>query len=216
MNTAISSLSLQDSPYSLAEAVQWLDSRLGSTFVDGGVNPSFGARNFTLPLQNGQCIGVVCPLDYPTTEQSLGANLLARRQKKAEAGLTLVFATYDVSKAERRYGRSAIEGHRTRQDGSNLKWKQFGVNKVTNARELPFFIQRLIADHPSQDGKAVAAIAKIMIADTNYLPNSCFKTKIIGQSNDVDVEFIEPSADCGGCGVVAVYLMTPPGSIVLS
>ena len=49
----------------LADTVQRLGSRLGSTFVDGGVHPRFGTRNFTLPLHNGQYIEVVCPLDHP-------------------------------------------------------------------------------------------------------------------------------------------------------
>jgi hypothetical protein len=53
----------------LADTVQRLGSRLGSTFVDGGVHPRFGTRNFTLPLQNGQYIEVVCPLDHPATIQ---------------------------------------------------------------------------------------------------------------------------------------------------
>jgi hypothetical protein len=52
----------------LADTVQRLGSRLGSTFVDGGVHPRFGTRNFTLPLQNGQYIEVVCPLDHPATD----------------------------------------------------------------------------------------------------------------------------------------------------
>ena len=52
----------------LADTVQRLGSRLGSTFVDGGVHPRFGTRNFTLPLQNGHYIEVVCPLDHPSTD----------------------------------------------------------------------------------------------------------------------------------------------------
>ena len=52
----------------LADTVQRLGSRLGSTFVDGGVHPRFGTRNFTLALQNGHYIEVVCPLDHPSTD----------------------------------------------------------------------------------------------------------------------------------------------------
>jgi hypothetical protein len=52
----------------LADTVQRLGSRLGSTFVDGGVHPRFGTRNFTLALQNGHYIEVVCPLDHPATD----------------------------------------------------------------------------------------------------------------------------------------------------
>jgi len=50
---------------------------------EGNVHPRFGTRNFTLPLQNGQYIEVVCPLDHPATEQtSLGKAV----SKKAHEG----------------------------------------------------------------------------------------------------------------------------------
>ena len=54
----------------LADTVQRLGSRIGSTFVDGGIHPRFGTRNFTLALQNGHYIEVVCPLDHTTTDSS--------------------------------------------------------------------------------------------------------------------------------------------------
>lgn len=79
----------------------------------------------------------------PQHNKPLGAKLLARRHKRAqeEGGwVTWVFATEDISKVEEKFGRSAIEGHRTRPDGSDLKWKQIGVNQITESRELPFFI----------------------------------------------------------------------------
>mgnify|MGYP000672122301 CR=1 FL=1 len=47
----------------LADTVQRLGSRLGSTFVDGGIHPRFGTRNFTAALKNGQYIR----LDFPKT-----------------------------------------------------------------------------------------------------------------------------------------------------
>ncbi len=34
----------------LADTVQRLGSRLGSAFVDDGLHPRFGTRNFTMPL----------------------------------------------------------------------------------------------------------------------------------------------------------------------
>lgn len=59
----------------------------------------------------------------------------------------------------------AVESHRTRPDGSDFKLKEIGVNEVGDSRELPFFILWLTANHPSQDGKAVAAIEKVTIAE---------------------------------------------------
>ena len=109
----------------------------------------------------------------------------------------------------------AIEGHRTRPDGSDLKWKQIGVNEITVSRELPFFIQWLAAYHPSQDGKAVVAIEKITIADTDQLSNFWFKTEILGGLNGTDVEFVDPSANYGEYGIVVVHLTTPAESVIL-
>ena len=97
----------------------------------------------------------------------------------------------------------------------DLKWKQIGVNEITDSRELPFFIQWLTADHPSQDGKAVAAIEKITIADTDHLSDSWFKTEILDGLNGADIEFIDPSTNDGEYGIVAVHLTTPSGVVRL-
>ena len=93
--------------------------------------------------------------------------------------------------------------------------KQFGVNEVTDFREFSFFIQWLTVDHPSEDGKAVAAIEKITIADTDHLSDFWFKLEILGGLNGADVEFIDLSANDGEYGIVAVHLTTPTGSVVL-
>lgn len=89
------------------------------------------------------------------------------------------------------------------------------INEITESHELPFSIQWLIADHPSQDGKAVAAIEKITIADTDHPSDSWFKTKILGGLNGADVEFVNPSANDGKYGIVAVHLTTPVESVIL-
>ena len=51
----------------LADTVQRLGARLGSTFVDGGIHPRFCTRSFTLPLQKGHRLEVVWPLDHPSS-----------------------------------------------------------------------------------------------------------------------------------------------------
>jgi len=199
----------------LADTVQRLGSRLGSTFVDSVVQPRFGTRNFILPLENGQYIEVVCPLDHPATEQTPWGKAISKKAQEGGGWLTWVFATEIISKVEEKFGRSAIEGHRTLPDGSDLKWKQIEVNEITDSRELPFFIQWLTADHPSQDGKAVAAIEKITIADTDHLSDSWFKSEILGGLNGADVEFVDSSAGNGEYGIVAVHLTTPSGVVRL-
>lgn len=70
----------------LADTVQRLGSRLGSTFVDGGIHPHFGTRNFTTSIKNGQYIEVVCPLDHPLRNKHRGAKLYLRKLTKVEVG----------------------------------------------------------------------------------------------------------------------------------
>jgi hypothetical protein len=45
---------------------------------------------------------------------------------------------YDISQVEEKFGREAVEGHRTRPDGSDRKWKQIGVTEISDSHELPF------------------------------------------------------------------------------
>ena len=63
--------------------------------------------------------------------------------------------------------------------------------------------------------KSGCAIEKITIADTDHLSDSWFKTEILGGLNGADVEFIDPSANDGEYGIVAVQPTTPTGSVVL-
>ena len=158
-------------------------------------------------------IEVVCPLDHPATEQTPWGKTVSKKAQEGGGWLTWVFATEDVSKVEEKFGRSANEGHCTRPDGTDLKWKQIGVNEIADSRELPFFIQWLTADHPSQDGKAVAAIEKITISDADQLSDSWFKSEILAGLKGADIEFIDPSTNDGEYGIVAVHLMTPNGVV---
>ena len=94
----------------LADTVQRLGSRLGSTFVDGGVHPRFGTRNFTLPLQNGHYIEVVCPLDHPASDASPFGKAVSKRAAEGGGWLTWVVSVDDVSKVEARLDTALPKG----------------------------------------------------------------------------------------------------------
>ena len=47
------------------------------------------------------------------------------------------------------------------------------------------------------------------------MSDSWFKTEILGGLNGADVEFVDPSANDGESGIVAVHLMTPSGLVRL-
>ena len=115
----------------LADTVQRLGSRLGSTFVDGGIHPRFGTRNFTCALRNGQYIEVVCPLDHPATEQTPWGKAVSKKANEGGGWFTWVFSTEDISAIEEKFGREAVDGHRTRPNGTDLKYT-FSILETLN------------------------------------------------------------------------------------
>ena len=191
----------------ISDVVSRIGSQIGTAFVDGGIHPKFGTRNFTAPLLNGQYIEIVCPLDHPATDATPFGQAV---KKKADAGggwLNCVFSSNDLAKVEEKFGRKAADGYRTKPDGSELKWKQIGVKEITGAGELPFFIQWLTEQHPSKDGNSVAKISKIVIADDEQLADSWFKDEIKSGLTDVEIEWVKPESNDGDKGIVAVELL---------
>jgi hypothetical protein len=199
----------------LADTVQRLGSRLGTTFVDGGIHPRFGTRNFTAPLLDGKYIEVVCPLDHPATEQTPWGKAVSKKAQEGGGWLTWVFSTEDIAPIEERFGRKAVDGHRTRPDGTDLKWKQIGVKEITDSRELPFFIEWLTQDHPSKDGQPVAKIVKILICDDNKLSDSWFKDEIMKALNGISVEWVKPLDSEDDKGLIGIEISSPNGTEVI-
>ena len=147
----------------ISDVVNRIGSQIGTAFVDGGIHPKFGTRNFTAPLLNGQYIEIVCPLDHPATDATPFGQAV---KKKAEAGggwLSWILAIEEISKIEKRLGRNSIPGSRKKPDGSELNWKQIGVLGTLEDAQLPFFIEWISSSHPSTDGVAIAEITKIEI-----------------------------------------------------
>jgi hypothetical protein len=199
----------------LADTVQRLGSRLGTTFVDGGIHPRFGTRNFTAPLLDGKYIEVVCPLDHPATEQTPWGKAVSKKAQEGGGWLTWVFSTEDIAPIEEKFGRKAVDGHRTRPDGTDLKWKQIGVKEITDSRELPFFIQWLTEDHPSKDGIATARIELVEIADKNQLEDSWFKTEIIDSLGDIKIKWVSCEDNEMESGILSIQLKSANQTFVL-
>jgi len=200
----------------ISDVVNRIGSQIGTAFIDGGIHPKFGTRNFTAPLLNGQYIEVVCPLDHPATDATSFGQAV---KKKAEAGggwLTWVFSSSDLAGVEEKFGRKAADGYRTRPDGSELKWKQIGVKEIIGSGELPFFIQWLTDNHPSKDGNSVAKITKLVIADDEKLADSWFQDEIKSALAGVEIEWVKPESNEGDKGIVAVEITTPRGIVKLS
>lgn len=199
----------------LSDTVQRLGSRIGCTFVDGGIHPRFGTRNFTAPLLNGQYIEVVCPLDHPATEQSPWGKAVLKKSLDGGGWFSWVFSTSDLSVITNRFGRSPIEAQRTRPNGTSLLWKQIGVKEIIDSPELPFFIEWMSGDHPSKDGVPVTSISKLVIADSNELEDSWFKQEILDAMNGVEIEWFKSQENDSLAGLIEVYFKTEHGVVII-
>ena len=199
----------------LADTVQRLGAKLGTSFIDGGIHPRFGTRNFTAPLKNNRYVEVVCPLDHPATESTPWGKAVSKKANEGGGWLTWVFSTEDIKPIEDKFGRQALDGHRTRPDGSDLKWKQIGVIEIATQPELPFFIQWLTSDHPSQEGKPSSEITKIEVAAKGKLDESWFTDEIVAGLDGVTIDWIDPSENEGETGIVAVHIKSDKGEVRL-
>ena len=199
----------------LVDVVQRLGSRIGSAFIDGGIHPRFGTRNFTLPLINGHYLEVVCPLDHPAVDTSPFGQVVSQRAKEGGGWMTWVVSTEDISPIENRLGRDGVDGHRTRPDGIDLRWKQLGVLDTLVDSQLPFFIQWLTKDHPSNDGKAVAKISKIEIAGSKITINNWLNIDVELILDNIEITWVDSKDNDNQTGIIAVHIITPVGEVRL-
>jgi hypothetical protein len=124
----------------LADVVQRIGVDLGNTFVDGGRHPSFGTRNFTLPLAHGVYIEVVSALDHPSAQKAPFGRAVAQRANAGGGWMSWVVSTDELDGVEQTLGRAAATGHRVRPDGVDLHWRQLGVLDTMEHPQSPFFI----------------------------------------------------------------------------
>ncbi len=196
-------------PQELADTVQRLGALLGSTFVDGGKHPSFGTRNFVLPVSGGIYVEVVTTLDHPATEQSAFAKAVKHRYEQGGGWLGWVIAVDDISVVEGKLGRPAVEGHRRRPDGFDLQWKQIGVLDVIADPHLPFFIQWLtdVSEHPSRNSTPLSISSLSLAGDKNTLDT------YLGDEISVDKITLDWTQE-DESGLVAVNFILPNGQSV--
>jgi len=145
----------------ISDVVNRIGAQIGTAFVDGGIHPKYGTRNFTAPLLNGQYIEVVCPLDHPATDATPFGRAVKAKAKEGGGWWTWVLATEEIIKVEKKLGRESTDGLRLKPDGTSLRWKQLGVSDTLEDSSIPFYIEWLSGNHPSADGIARAELIKI-------------------------------------------------------
>ena len=199
----------------ISDVVNRIGSQIGTAFVDGGIHPKFGTRNFTAPLLNGQYIEVVCPLDHPATDATPFGNAV---KKKADAGggwLTWVFSTDNLSIIEQSFSRQSVFANRVLPNGDELKWKQIGVSEIINSNELPFFIEWLTPNHPSKTNLPTANIKKITLEGIGKALDSKYREEIYAAVELVEIEFLSVEDEYSR-GIVSVDFNTTKGIVQIN
>jgi hypothetical protein len=207
-------LSYVAGPEGLAACVQRLGSRLGAAFSDGGIHPSFGTRNFVLPLANGMYLEVVAPLDHPAADRAPFGRAVRDRAETGGGWLAWAIRVDDIAPIEARLERSAATGHRRRPDGFDLRWRQIGINDVTEDPQLPFFVQWVSDEihHPAQPGGTIT-LTGLEIAGNEPTVDEYLGVSSHQPLAGLDVEWVSPFD--GDTGVVSATFSTPRGDVRL-
>lgn len=197
-------------PAELVDVVQRIGSDLGASFVDGGRHPSFGTRNFILPLGHGCYIEVVSALDHPAAEKAPFGRAVAARAAAGGGWMSWAVAVDDLTTIETRLGRPARDGHRIRPDGAQLSWKQIGVLDTMSDAQLPFFVQwsATTAEHPSTGGGAVVLDRLEMCGDPAVIAD-WLGLGLDVPLDDVAVDWVESEEP----GLVAAWFTTTHGPV---
>ena len=190
----------------ISDVINRIGLLIGSPFIDGGMHPRFGTRNFTAPLKNGQYIEVVCPIDHPATDQTNFG--IAVKQKALSGGgwFAWVIRTSNIEEIEKRIDRKAIDGDRVKPDGAKLKWKQLGVKELSKNGHFPCFVQWLSENHPSKDLEAKASITSINLNGSKKELNSWIDSdvsnynqiKLVEDNKNIDSEITSVTFESNG------------------
>lgn len=203
-------LSYAAGPDGLASCVQRLGARLGAAFTDGGLHPSFGTRNFVLPIANGCYLEAVEALDHPAADRAPFGRAVRARSLAGGGWLGWAVRVPDIAPIELRLGRPAASGHRRRPDGFDLRWEQLGVNDTMADPQLPFFVRWLTTEHPSTGGGTVA-LRRLEIAGELARVDAYLGTSALQPLDGVQVDWTTPSED--DTGVVAAVFDTAFGEV---
>lgn len=205
-------LSFAAGPDGLASTAQRLGGLLGTEFKDGGVHPRFGTRNMILPLADRTYLEVVEVLDHPASDKAPFGQAVRARSQLGGGWLGWVVAVDDIRPVEQRLGRRAATGNRHRPDGTELLWKQIGINGLLSDPQLPFFVQwESPAElHPSAGADPGYSLACLEIAGDPQRVSEWLGQTVEAPLEDVKVDWVAPN---GTPGIIAAQVQTPHGLV---
>jgi hypothetical protein len=195
---------------SVIDVIQRIGSQLGASFIDGGIHPQFGTRNFILPLKNSRYIEVVCPLNHPAADKTPFGQLVSKKVEAGGGWLTWVIAVEDLSPIEAKLERKAVESHRKKPDGHELFWRQIGVLDTLNQASNPFFIQWKSNSHPSTERDSSIALSDIEIYGDPELLRQRYGLNGFFSRGDLQFTWLQDDFETG---IESVTFLTQNGSV---
>lgn len=204
-------LSYAAGPEGLGACVQRIGAKLGAAFVDGGLHPSFGTRNFVLPLAEGCYLEIVAALDHPAADQAPFGRAVRARTESGGGWLAWAVAVDDLAPIEHRLKRPAAAGHRRRPDGFDLFWRQIGITDAAEDPQVPFFVQWQTdaAHHPSAPGSPIA-LRRLEIAGDEATVDAYLGTSVRQPLDGIEVHWTTAADESG---VLAAVFATPSGDV---
>jgi hypothetical protein len=199
----------------ISDVVNRIGAQIGTAFVDGGIHPKFGTRNFTAPLLNGQYIEVVCPMDHPSTDATPFGKAVKNKAIEGGGWLFWAIAIEDVTVIEKRLGRNAVNGLRKKPNGSELTWKQIGILATLEDAQIPFFVEWVSNNHPSCDGMPVAKISKIELVGEEKSVSDWINEPISSVFTGIEMVWKTPAQWEGGKGLLSVEFNVANGKVLI-
>jgi hypothetical protein len=206
-------------PDGLASTAQRIGGLLGKDFVDGGVHPRFGTRNMILPLAGGTYLEIVEVLDHPASDKAPFGQAVKARSALGGGWMGWVVKTGNMAKVSQRLGREWVDGNRHKPNGTELVWKQIGINDLLVDPQLPYFIHWIspFDIHPSNAPTDVTLSALEVSGDSqrvlDYLGEELEERTdyYTGQpAEDFELKWV---AEHGTPGLVAAVFDTPNGTV---
>jgi glyoxalase-like protein len=199
-------------PDGLVGTAQRIGGLLGKSFADGGMHPRFGTRNMILPLADHTYLEVVEVLDHPASDKAPFGQAVRARSALGGGWLGWVVAVDDIAEVERRLGRESAPGNRHLPDGTELTWRQIGINGLISDPQLPFFIEWSVPEslHPSTGATGEISLACLEIAGDPQRVSEWLGETVEAPLEDVKVEWVAPN---GTPGILAAQFQTPNGLI---
>jgi len=196
----------------VVDVVQRIGSQLGASFIDGGIHPQFGTRNFILPLKESRYIEVVCPLDHPAADKTPFGQLVIKKAESGGGWLSWVIAVEDLSPIEGKLNRKAIEAHRKKPDGQELLWRQIGVLDTLSQASSPYFIQWKSENHPSSERDSNISLKLIELFGQSPSQEDAYDIRNIQTRKEVQVKWLEGEEENG---IRSVTFLTSSGNVTI-